>query len=121
MIRRPPRSTRTDTLFPYTTLFRSCAAQPIRKNPARATTTLAAAAPSSPNRGSKILKRHSSNAALISLIVTDLRAWFVAISNGSKLTPIRSIDAAMPRKSNNGRSEERREGKEGAVREDLGG
>src|SRR3546814_4766290 len=41
MIRRPPRSTRTDTLFPYTTLFRSpchsaqpsargqrCAAQP---------------------------------------------------------------------------------------------
>src|SRR3546814_15159753 len=26
MIRRPPRSTRTDTLFPYTTLFRSPAA-----------------------------------------------------------------------------------------------
>src|SRR3546814_16218960 len=25
MIRRPPRSTRTDTLFPYTTLFRSLA------------------------------------------------------------------------------------------------
>src|SRR3546814_1805556 len=24
MIRRPPRSTRTDTPFPYTTLFRSC-------------------------------------------------------------------------------------------------
>src|SRR3546814_5183867 len=24
MIRRPPRSKRTDTLFPYTTLFRSC-------------------------------------------------------------------------------------------------
>src|SRR3546814_4421616 len=26
MIRRPPRSTRTDTLFPYTTLFRSTGA-----------------------------------------------------------------------------------------------
>src|SRR3546814_12714545 len=26
IIRRPPRSTRTDTLFPYTTLFRSCPA-----------------------------------------------------------------------------------------------
>src|SRR3546814_11823285 len=26
MIRRPPRSTRTDTLFPYTTLFRSAKA-----------------------------------------------------------------------------------------------
>src|SRR3546814_11985407 len=28
MIRRPPRSTRTDTLFPYTTLFRSPGADP---------------------------------------------------------------------------------------------
>src|SRR3546814_11151169 len=28
MIRRPPRSTRTDTLFPYTTLFRSVDAFP---------------------------------------------------------------------------------------------
>src|SRR3546814_4545379 len=27
MIRRPPRSTRTDTLFPYTTLFRSAEAE----------------------------------------------------------------------------------------------
>src|SRR3546814_6803026 len=27
MIRRPPRSTRTDTLFPYTTLFRSVACE----------------------------------------------------------------------------------------------
>src|SRR3546814_11579015 len=27
MIRRPPRATRTDTLFPYTTLFRSVAEQ----------------------------------------------------------------------------------------------
>src|SRR3546814_1781884 len=31
MIRRPPRSTRTDTLFPYTTLFRS-----VRRNAATA-------------------------------------------------------------------------------------
>src|SRR3546814_3100842 len=28
MIRRPPRSTRTDTLFPYTTLFRSARRDP---------------------------------------------------------------------------------------------
>src|SRR3546814_4381152 len=31
MIRRPPRSTRTDTLFPYTTLFRSGSAAPRRR------------------------------------------------------------------------------------------
>src|SRR3546814_2623641 len=30
MIRRPPRSTRTDTLFPYTTLFRSLALTMLR-------------------------------------------------------------------------------------------
>src|SRR3546814_6976386 len=30
MIRRPPRSTRTDTLFPYTTLFRSVGLQRLR-------------------------------------------------------------------------------------------
>src|SRR3546814_18280282 len=29
MIRRPPRSTRTDTLFPYTTLFRSHDVRPL--------------------------------------------------------------------------------------------
>src|SRR3546814_14367827 len=29
MIRRPPRSTRTDTLFPYTTLFRSVHIRPV--------------------------------------------------------------------------------------------
>src|SRR3546814_9397168 len=33
MIRRPPRSTRTDTLFPYTTLFRSPRAQGRRAHP----------------------------------------------------------------------------------------
>src|SRR3546814_4496295 len=31
MIRRPPRSTRTDTLFPYTTLFRSRFRRPARR------------------------------------------------------------------------------------------
>src|SRR3546814_12492745 len=34
MLRRPPRSTRTDTLFPYTTRFRSPAAA-VRPGPAR--------------------------------------------------------------------------------------
>src|SRR3546814_13401347 len=34
MIRRPPRSTRTDTLFPYTTLFRSLGSCPFQ-TPAR--------------------------------------------------------------------------------------
>src|SRR3546814_4297217 len=36
MIRRPPRSTRTDTLFPYTTLFRSDRAAGLRADDERA-------------------------------------------------------------------------------------
>src|SRR3546814_3615728 len=36
MIRRPPKSTRTDTLFPYTPLFRSAAAaDPAAEDPAQ--------------------------------------------------------------------------------------
>src|SRR3546814_11276095 len=42
MIRRPPRSTRTDTLFPYTTLFRS------RCSSTASTTSLTTARRSSP-------------------------------------------------------------------------
>src|SRR3546814_2435590 len=34
MIRRPPRSTRTDTLFPYTTLFRSIDVDPAQREQA---------------------------------------------------------------------------------------
>src|SRR3546814_3767598 len=37
MIRRPPRSTRTDTLFPYTTLFRSLSRSPCRPRAAVST------------------------------------------------------------------------------------
>src|SRR3546814_9189808 len=46
MIRRPPRSTRTDTLFPYTTLFRSW--RPMKPHaPVMATTGASATAPGS--------------------------------------------------------------------------
>src|SRR3546814_6687398 len=44
MIRRPPRSTRTDTLFPYTTLFRSedgCGRGPLRHRQRRLRAVLA--------------------------------------------------------------------------------
>src|SRR3546814_1149486 len=43
MIRRPPRSTRTDTLFPYTTLFRSHARRAVHdnRNPANPVTMMA--------------------------------------------------------------------------------
>src|SRR3546814_1933060 len=45
MIRRPPRSTRTDTLLPYTTLFRSARFQEGRGRTARALRSKAVRAP----------------------------------------------------------------------------
>src|SRR3546814_20120684 len=44
IVRRPPRSNRTDTLFPYTTLFRSCLVclRDARTRPARARLPVAA-------------------------------------------------------------------------------
>src|SRR3546814_8843506 len=57
MIRRPPRSTRTDTLFPYTTLFRSCSIDVRRRFPAasqsRPQARSAARRDSGPGRGSR--------------------------------------------------------------------
>src|SRR3546814_9520565 len=49
MIRRPPVSTRTDTLFPYTTLFRS--RSPDRRGPARHDR-------GSGSRGARLFRRH---------------------------------------------------------------
>src|SRR3546814_6731131 len=49
MIRRPPRSTRTDTLFPYTTLFRSTASAWILARRSASTAWKPASQPSAPS------------------------------------------------------------------------
>src|SRR3546814_7247434 len=51
MIRRPPRSTRTDTLFPYTTLFRSVSL-PVGSSPAGFEPTYVSGVILPTNRGS---------------------------------------------------------------------
>src|SRR3546814_20512518 len=45
LLRRPPRSTRTDTLFPYTTLFRSVAGRQGREDRQRGGAEAAAGGP----------------------------------------------------------------------------
>src|SRR3546814_1708188 len=54
MIRRPPRSTRTDTLFPYTTLFRSDAHPPARSGAAVRPVPPSPAAPFPPAAGAAV-------------------------------------------------------------------
>src|SRR3546814_12654642 len=58
MIRRPPRSTRTDTLFPYTTLFRSSDAY--ERAGVRYYPKLQIASPFSPVPGPRLLLRDST-------------------------------------------------------------
>src|SRR3546814_5753079 len=67
MIRRPPRSTRTDTLFPYTTLFRSPTRGPspsrsIRASTMRPASTSAARVSPIPASISHSAKRHAGGA-----------------------------------------------------------
>src|SRR3546814_14951783 len=60
MIRRPPRSTRTDTLFPYTTLFRSFTARSMVEEAelwVRSAGGAAQAAGKQPGSAVRILKR----------------------------------------------------------------
>src|SRR3546814_10988063 len=61
MIRRPPRSTRTDTLFPYTTLFRSNV-----KNTGGSTPLMVAVSEGGPDVAKLLLARgaHADNRAL---------------------------------------------------------
>src|SRR3546814_1431366 len=59
MIRRPPRSTRTDTLFPYTTLFRSVAQRGpvVRWAPARESEPEQVSSPAAASHALHFLKR----------------------------------------------------------------
>src|SRR3546814_2498148 len=64
MLRPPPISTRTDTLFPYTTLFRS----DCRTEPGPAATPLASAAQGrSPHAGAGDARRHDGGLRLLAL------------------------------------------------------
>src|SRR3546814_20645235 len=71
MIRRPPRSTRTDTLFPYTTLFRSQQdwQLPLPRHQGRRRHHAGADHPA--GRGSTGFE------AAIQLLVDQVTAWFV--------------------------------------------
>src|SRR3546814_11594735 len=119
MIRRPPRSTRTDTLFPYTTLFRSISVADLRFAPEKVDAY---------ERGLKLdLRRFRFSAALfyqkfeqfqlntfngISFVVENVQ------SGKEALTPVVGASPQLgscPGGTRPGaiRSEERRVGKEG--------
>src|SRR3546814_3195610 len=67
MIRRPPRSTRTDTLFPYTTLFRSIVYNKDKVDPSEISTYEDLA---DPKWKGKVCIRSSSNIYNLSLMAS---------------------------------------------------
>src|SRR3546814_17992320 len=82
MIRRPPRSTRTDTLFPYTTLFRS---------------------PAKVGQYHLIRSRPSNHKPLGSSLVSDSNAQavriFAACSQARLLSSVAQVPSEKDRKS----------------------
>src|SRR3546814_5469607 len=74
MIRRPPRSTRTDTLFPYTTLFRSRGRRDFRYGSYRGSPP---SSPSAPLPGSRRIFRPQGNVA------ASAAAWYDHCPHGT--------------------------------------
>src|SRR3546814_18194286 len=117
MIRRPPRSTRTDTLFPYTTLFRSIY-QPVTDESYWAERGRGAWLH---DRRLRVASRRSLNECLIATGIPflghgDMAQWsriFDAV--GPELAGIRRFGAASPALAwvAAGRSAGRRGGNEG--------
>src|SRR3546814_21017700 len=111
MIRRPPRSTRTDTLFPYTTLFRSMgsaasAAYGLGKENAARPSVGAGFAGVARAAGNAAGKRASSALGLGEAALSGRQAAWNALHNSNS-------DAAQnPSGGEAVRSEERRVGKE---------
>src|SRR3546814_16895712 len=97
MILRPPRSTRTDTLFPYTTLFRSALtrqpglAKGAAANTAQIVAAVAAAVVGLPAAQQKRLKSKSADFAdMIAAFARDeMSADRIEIPEPSEVEPLR--------------------------------
>src|SRR3546814_4825807 len=92
MIRRPPRSTRTDTLFPYTTLFRSDRRGRGARGPlARAAGTCAArrgrdAGRSEDHRHHRLDRSEEHTSELQSLMRTSYAVFCLKNTNNTAIT-----------------------------------
>src|SRR3546814_4891729 len=67
MIRRPPGSTRTDTLLPYTTLFRSVSSSASSRGVPLTSASLAAAVARAARRRAVMPKRHGASGPIVQM------------------------------------------------------
>src|SRR3546814_19955774 len=88
MIRRPPRSTRTDTLFPYTTLFRSAASVSRKASALRRFFAFLASEGDRPDDPSRALPRPAKERGLPRVLAhKDVDALFEAIARRRETAP----------------------------------
>src|SRR3546814_16224192 len=108
MIRRPPRSTRTDTLFPYTTLFRSFLPhRGMRPSPAGTSITLP------PDTGSrKEIEMKTRNRILHAALACALLSFAAAAAAQEEPARQPAPQASATPDAEQQRSEERRVGQE---------
>src|SRR3546814_15258200 len=104
MIRRPPRSTRTDTLFPYTTLFRSPRLNPLSARNSRSVAILIGSGFSWTrySAGNLAFSTNFAASTLAATMHSSIRRCARFRCTGTMRSILRSPE----------RSEERREGKE---------
>src|SRR3546814_17675295 len=110
MIRRPPRSTRTDTLFPYTTLFRS---QVICEVDARHLRLAAAVHPAVDGRLPRVERARGRGIELAPPRIELSRIGRAAIGAALKEGVQREVAMAAVADADALRSDERRVGQEG--------
>src|SRR3546814_19984573 len=127
MKRRPPRSTRTDTLFPYTTRFRSAAARLTRRAEPRGVLAAGRVSPSAPSAEIMASARSSMvelGAQMPSGAAQEKspRMFPPNVAHPPSATALHNMRAQANDKRR--RREERQtgvKGKSGALRVDLGG
>src|SRR3546814_201349 len=88
MIRRPPRSTRTDTLFPYTTLFRSCNTHANERGTGELN--------HSPQRGGRFLLRPSRQMARCAFKEITMPATNVNTASAAELDAVPGLNGHGP-------------------------
>src|SRR3546814_11306883 len=117
MIRRPPRSTRTDTLFPYTTLFRSAA----NRGKAMGRPTIAPIGPPSAARRSVAVAAMAAVAALAAIVAATAAARAVIAAAGDASLHAHQVEQVEAQPQQPGtRTEERRVGKRGGSTGKIG-
>src|SRR3546814_9919123 len=89
MIRRPPRSTRTDTLFPYTTLFRSRRARVGGRSAARGRRT-------QPRVANRDLTRTGRHLKIDAMRFRQIEIFHAVYTTGSISAAARSLHVSQP-------------------------